>query len=82
MAGIVLVGWKSYFIGECSHIFQDAQAGSPLGVLILRQDTRLFSRVRIYNKVCGCLERNGIYLVRNQKTKHTNQRKARITNSP
>jgi len=61
MAGIVLIEWKSYFIAKHAHIFQDAQTGSPLGVLILRQDTRLFSRVRIYNKVCGCLERNGIY---------------------
>ncbi|KDR51023.1 hypothetical protein HMPREF1991_02933 [Hoylesella loescheii DSM 19665 = JCM 12249 = ATCC 15930] len=61
MAGIVFVGWKSYFIGKCAHVFKDAQVGSPLGVLILRQDTRLFPRARIYNKVCGCLERNGIY---------------------
>ena|GEM_PF-2189182 len=81
MAAIVLVGWKSYFIAKHVHIFQDAQAGSPLGVLILRQDTRLFSRVRIYNKVCGCLERNGIYLVRNQTAKHPNLRKARMTYS-
>ena len=81
MAGIVLIEWKSYFIAKHAHIFKDAQAGSPLGVLILRQDTRLFSRVRIYNKVCGCLERNGIYLVRNQTAKHPNLRKARITYS-
>ena len=70
MAGIVLVGRKSYFIAKHEHFFKDAQAGLPLGVLILRQDTRLFSRVRIYNKVCGCLERNGICLVRNQTGKH------------
>ena len=81
MAGIVLIEWKSYFIARCAHVFKDAQAGLPLGVLILRQDTRLFSRVRIYNKVCGCLERNGIYFVRNQTTKHPNLRKARITYS-
>ena len=70
MAAIVLIEWKSYFIGKCAHVFKDAQAGLPLGILILRQDTRLFSRVRIYNKVCRCLERNGIYLVRNQTGKH------------
>lgn len=81
MAAIVFVGWKSYFIAKHAHIFQDAQTGSPLGVLILRQDTRLSSRVRIYNKVCGCLERNGICLVRNQTAKHPNLRKARITHS-
>ena len=74
MAGIVLIEWKSYFIAKHEHFFKDAQAGLPLGVLILRQDTRLFSRVRIYNKVCGCLERNGIYLVRNQTPKFTNLR--------
>ena len=82
MAGIVLVGWKSYFIARCAHVFKDAQAGLPLGVLIFKGDTRLSSRVRIYNKVCSCLERNGIYLVRNQTAKHQNLRKARITNSP
>ena len=74
MVAIVLIEWKSYFIGKHAHIFQDAQAGSPLGVLILRQDTRLSPRARIYNKVCGCLERNGIYLVRNQTAKHQNLR--------
>ena len=61
MAGIVLVGWKSHFIGECMRILQDAQAGSPLGVLIFKGDTTVLPRTRIYNKVCGCLERNGIY---------------------
>ena len=61
MAGIVLVGWKSYFIGECMRIFKDAQAGSPLGVLIFKVDTTVLLRTRIYNKMCGCLERNGIY---------------------
>jgi len=70
MAGIVLVGWKSYFIAKHAHIFQDAQTGLPLGVLIFKGDTRLFPRARIYNKVCSCLERNGIYLVRNQTGKH------------
>ena len=74
MAAIVLVGWKSYFIAKHAHIFQDAQAGSPLRVLIFKGDTRLFPRARIYNKVCGCLERNGIYLVRNQTGKHPNLR--------
>ena len=61
MAAIVFVGWKSYFIAKHAHIFQDAQTGSPLGVLIFKGDTRLFPRARIYNKVCGCLEQNGIY---------------------
>ncbi len=61
MVGIVLAGWKSYFIAKHVHIFQDAQAGLPLGVLIFREDTKLFPRTRIYNKMCGCLERNGIY---------------------
>ena len=61
MAAIVLVGWKSYFIGKCAHIFQNAQTGSPLRVLIFKGDTRLFPRACVYNKVCGCLERNGIY---------------------
>ena len=61
MTGIVLIEWKSYFIGKCAHVFKDAQAGLPLGVLIFKRDTRLFPRARIYNKVCGCLERNGIY---------------------
>ena len=61
MAAIVLVGWKSYFIARCAHVFKDAQAGLPLGVLIFKGDTRLFPRAHIYNKVCGCLERNGIY---------------------
>ena len=81
MAAIVLVGWKSYFIGKCAHVFKDAQAGLSLGASIYKGDTRLFSRVRIYNKVCGCLERNGICLVRNQTGKHQNLRKARITYS-
>ena len=81
MVGIVLAGWKSYFIGECMRIFQDAQAGFPLSVLIFREDTKLFPRTRIYNKMCGCLERNGIYLVRNQTAKHPNLRKARMTYS-
>ena len=81
MAGIVLIEWKSYFIGKCAHIFQDAQTGSPLRVLIFKGDTRLFPRARIYNKVCSCLERNGIYLVRNQTAKHQNLREARITYS-
>ena len=61
MAAIVLVGWKSYFIGECMRIFQDAQAGSPPGVLIFKEDTTVLPRTRIYNKVCGCLKGNGIY---------------------
>ena len=25
MVGIVLAGWKSYFIGECMRIFKDAK---------------------------------------------------------
>ena len=74
MAGIVIIEWKSYFIAKCMRIFKDAQAGSPLRVLIFKGDTRLFPRARIYNKVCGCLERNGIYLVRNQTPKFTNLR--------
>ena len=74
MAGIVLVGWKSYFIGECMRIFQDAQACLSLGVLIFKGDTTMLPRTRIYNKVYGCLERNGIYLVRNQTAKHQNLR--------
>ena len=78
MAAIVLVGWKSYFIARCAHVFKDAQTGSPLRVLIFKGDTRLFPRARIYNKVCSYLERNGIYLVRNQTAKHQNLRKARI----
>ena len=49
MAGIVFVGWKSYFIGECMRIFQDAQAGLPLGVLIFKGDTTVLPRTRIYN---------------------------------
>ena len=61
MAAIVFVGWKSYFIAKHVHIFQDAQAGSPLGVLIFKVDTTVLLRTRIYNKMCGCLERNGIY---------------------
>ena len=61
MAGIVLVEWKSYFIGECMRIFKDAQAGSPLGVLIFKGDTRALPRACIYNKVYSCFERNGIY---------------------
>ena len=61
MAGIVLIEWKSYFIAKHAHIFKDAQAGSPLRVLIFKGDTRLFPRAGVYNKVCGCLERNGIY---------------------
>ena len=81
MTGLVLIEWKSYFIGRCSHVFKDAQAGLPLGTSIFKGDTRLFPRVRIYNKVCSCLERNGIYLVRNQTARHQNLRKARITYS-
>ena len=61
MAAIAFVGRKSYFIAKHAHIFQDAQTGSPLRVLIFKGDTSLSPRVRIYNKVCGCLERNGIY---------------------
>ena len=61
MAGIVLVGWKSYFIGECMRIFQDAQACLSLGVLIFKGDTTMLPRTRIYNKVYSCFERNGIY---------------------
>ena len=82
MVGIVLVEWKSYFIGECMRIFQDAQAGFPLGVSVFKGDTSALFRARVYNKVCGCLERNGLYLVRNQTAKHPNLRKARITSSP
>jgi len=61
MAGIVLVVWKSYLIAKCAHIFKDAQACLSLGVLIFREDTKLFPRVHIYNKVYGCLKGNGIY---------------------
>ena len=61
MAAIVLVGWKSYFIGKCAHVFKDAQAGLSLGASMFKGYTRVFPRARIYNKVCGCLERNGIY---------------------
>ena len=61
MVAMGVVGWKSYSIGKCMRIFKDTQAGSPLRVLIFKGDTRLSPRVRIYNKVCGCLERNGIY---------------------
>ena len=61
MAGIVLVGWKSYFIGECMRIFKDPQAGLSLGISIFKGDTTVLPRTRIYNKVCGCLKGNGIY---------------------
>jgi len=61
MAGIVLAGWKSYFIAKHVHIFQDAQAGSPLGVTIFKGKTKVLLRACIYNKVCSCLEGNGIY---------------------
>ena len=61
MAAIVFVGWKSYFIAKHAHIFQDAQTGSPLGASIFKGDTSALFRARVYNKVCGCLERNGIY---------------------
>ena len=61
MAAIVFVGWKSYFIGKCAHVFKDAQPGLSLGISIFKGDIRLSPRARIYNKVCGCLERNGIY---------------------
>ena len=61
MAGIVLAGWKSYFIAKHVHIFQDAQASLPLGVSVFKGDTSALLRARVYNKVCGCLERNGIY---------------------
>ena len=81
MAGIVLIEWKSYFIARCAHVFKDTQAGLLLGTSIFKGDTRLFPRAHIYNKVCGCLERNGIYLVRNQTAKHQNLHKARITYS-
>jgi len=60
MAAIVFVGWKSYFIGKCAHVFKDAQAGLSLGASIYKGDTRLSPRARIYNKVCRCLEGNGI----------------------
>ncbi|KDR51004.1 hypothetical protein HMPREF1991_02958 [Hoylesella loescheii DSM 19665 = JCM 12249 = ATCC 15930] len=42
-------------------IFQDAQAGLPLGASIFREDTTVLPRTRVYNKVCSCLEGNGIY---------------------
>ena len=74
MVAIVLVGWKSYFIGKCAHVFKDAQVGLSLGASMFKGYTRVFPRARIYNKVCGCLERNGIYLVRNQTAKHPNLR--------
>ena len=61
MAGIVFVGWKNYFIGECSHIFQDAQAGLPLGVSVFKGDTSALLRARVYNKVYSCFKLNGIY---------------------
>ena len=61
MPRIVFVGWKSYFIGECMRIFQEAQACLSLGVLTFQGDTTMLPRTRIYNKMCGCLERNGIY---------------------
>ena len=61
MTGIVLIEWKSYFIGKCAHVFKDAQAGLSLGASMFKGYTRVVPRARIYNKVCGCLERNGIY---------------------
>ena len=61
MVGIVSVEWKSYLIAKCAHIFQDVQAGLPLGVSIFKGDTRALPRARIYNKVYSCFERNGIY---------------------
>lgn len=61
MAGIVFVGWKSYFIAKHVHIFQDAQASLTLGVLVFKGDTSALLRARVYNKVCRYFERNGIY---------------------
>ena len=61
MAGIVFVGWKSYFIAKHEHIFQDAQASLTLGVLVFKGDTSALLRARVYNKVCRYFERNGIY---------------------
>ena len=61
MAGIVLIEWKSYFIGKCMRIFKDTQAGSPLGASIFKGGTSALFRARVYNKVCRSFERNGIY---------------------
>ena len=61
MAAIVFVGWKSYFIAKHVHIFQDAQAGLPLGVSVFKGDTSALLRARVYNKVCRYFELNGIY---------------------
>ena len=61
MAAIVLVGWKSYFIGEFMRIFQDVQASLPLGVSVFKGDTSALLRARVYNKVCRYFELNGIY---------------------
>ena len=61
MAAIVLIEWKSYFIGKCAHVFKDAQVGLPLGASTFKGDTRVLLRARVYNKACRSFERNGIY---------------------